>query len=409
MRNVIIIIFLMSSVVGYGQTFKGEANVPVVEKDGFYRIFISPEISTHLNNDVSNVRIHGKDGKEVPYLLQEEIPTQYTQVFRTYEIVEKKQQKNCCTSLILRNPESKPINNISLSIKNAEVTKLATLLGSDDNQNWFALKQSFTLSSINNINQTSEVKIVDFPLSNYTYYKLQIEDSTSAPLNIISAGYYEVNSEHGKYTEVKTFKIFKSDSVSQKRSYVLIAFDTTHLIDRLSITMTGAPYFLRQATLSVKKERLNKKNERIIYFDAIYDFELSSKQSSVIDFSGLQGSEFLLTIENRDNPPLEVAAVKAFQINRYLTAWLKKDESYTMKFGDFTLATPNYDIGYFRDSIPEQTQILTAGPVSIFETTSSESKTFFTSRSIIWIAIVFVIIVLGIMTLRMVSETSKKD
>jgi hypothetical protein len=409
MKKFIFLLFILISTQSFSQTFKGEANIPAVDKDGFYRIFISPEVSTHLNSTLSNVRIYGSKDKEVPYLLQEEIPTQYTQVFKKYEIVEKKQQKNCCTSLVLRNPESKPINNISLSIKNAEVTKLAVLLGSDDNQNWFALKQHFTLSSIDNQNKTSEIKIVDFPLSNYTYYKLQIEDSTSAPLNILNAGYYEVNSEQGKYTEVSTFKISKSDSVVQKQSFVTIKFDTTHLIDRLAITMTGAPYFLRQASLSIKKERVNRKGKKEAYFEWLYNFELSSKQSSLIDLSGVQINDLLLTIENRDNPPLDVAAVKAYQLNRYVTAWLKKGESYKLKFGGPGLSMPDYDIEYFKDSIPKQTQVLAVGPVFIFKTESTESKTFFTSRSIIWVAIVVVVIVLGIMTLRMVNETSKSE
>jgi hypothetical protein len=409
MRVILAFTFVVLSTLSFSQTFKGQTTIPAVEKDGFYRVFISPEMTTHLNENLSNIRIYDGLNKEVPYLLQEEIPAQYTQVFKEYEIVEKKQQKNCCTSLVLRNPESKPINNISLSIKNAEVTKTATLLGSDDNQNWFALKQRFTLSTFDNQNKTSEIKIVDFPLSNYTYYQLQIDDSISAPLNILKAGFYEVNSAYGKYTEVSTFRIIKSDSAKQKRSFVNIKFDTTHLIDRLTITMTGAPYFLRQASLSLKRDRVNRKGKKETYYEWLYDFELSSKQSTVIDLSGIHAGELLLTVENKDNPALDVASVTVYQLNRYAAAWLKKGDSYALKFGDSQLGEPSYDIGYFKDSIPEQTQVLAVGPVSIFKKEQKDSTTFFTSRSIIWVAIVIVVIVLGIMTLRMLSETSKNS
>lgn len=69
-----------------GQTFRGEAVLPKVENDGFYRIHISPEISTHLNPSFANIRIVDQTNKEVPYLLQEEAPAYHTQVFMEYEV-----------------------------------------------------------------------------------------------------------------------------------------------------------------------------------------------------------------------------------------------------------------------------------------------------------------------------------
>src|SRR5688572_25447592 len=143
-RIVLLACVFFLSVSLKAQEFIGEASLPVVQADGFYRVLISPQLGGFLNSEFSNVRILDNKGREVPYLYQEELPVQYTTQFKSYEILEKKQQKNCCTSLLLHNPGSQPINNISLSIKNAEVTKQATLLGSDDKENWFALKQHFT-------------------------------------------------------------------------------------------------------------------------------------------------------------------------------------------------------------------------------------------------------------------------
>src|SRR5687767_15355954 len=118
-----LIISIFFFTTAFSQTFRGEASLPKVEKDGFYRIFISPEITVHLNTEFTNLRIYDQQNKEIPYLFQQENPVKYSQAFREYEVVEKKQQKNCCTSLVLRNSNETPINNISLSIKNAEVTK----------------------------------------------------------------------------------------------------------------------------------------------------------------------------------------------------------------------------------------------------------------------------------------------
>ncbi len=408
MKRILLSIFLFTSLnLAFGQVFKGEASLPAVETDGFYKIFISPEVSPYFNAEFSNIRIYDQKKIEVPYLFEKESPSYYSEKFKEYEIVEKKQQKNCCTSLVLRNPGSEAINNISLSIKNAEVTKHATLLGSDDKENWFALKQHFVLSSLNNQNKTSEIKIVDFPLSNYTYYLLQIEDSTSAPINILSAGYYEMQSENGKYSENSSLHFIKSDSAKQKKTYIQISFDTTQVIDKLIVSLTGQPYFLRKTTLYSKEERKNKKGISEFYYDRLFDFELSSKQVSVINLPGLKASELLMIVENEDNPSLEIASLKTFQLNRYLTAWLKKDNQYTLKIGSAELESPRYDIAFFKDNIPSESPLMVIGPIKLFKEKGPQtSTTFFTSQSIIWIAILIVIVILGFMCVKLIRETN---
>lgn len=407
MRPFLVSIFLVASTLTFSQQFKGEASLPAVEVDRFYKIVISPEVSPYFNTRFSNIRIYDQQNAEVPYLFQKESPSYYSEKFKEYEIVERKQEKNCCTSLMLRNPSGQAINNISLSIKNAEVTKHATLLGSDDKENWFALKQHFVLSSLNNQNKTSELTIVDFPLSNYVYYLLQIEDSTSAPINILSAGYYEMQSEDGKYSENSSLHFIKSDSAKQKRTYIQVSFDTTQVVDKLVVALTGQPYFLRKATLYSKEERKNKKGDTEFYYDRLYDFELSSKQMSVLNLPGIKVSELLIIVENEDNPSLDIASLKTFQLNRYLTAWLKKDKMYIIKIGSDELQSPSYDLAFFQDKIPDQSPLLAIGPIHVFEAKAlQKNTTYFTSQSIIWIAIVLVIIILGFMSVKLIKENS---
>jgi hypothetical protein len=390
------------------QEFVGEAQLPKVDADGFYRISISPDMTTHLNESFTNVRIIDSKGVEVPYLFQVEAPAHYTMKFKTYKIVEKTLIKNCCTTLVLENSDSEPINNISLSIKNADVTKQATLLGSDDKTNWFALKESFSFAPINNRQEISEVRIVDFPLSNYAYYKLQIDDSTNAPMNILSAGFFEVSSESGKFTELPV-KITSSDSAHQKRTYIKIRLDTTHVIDKISLSMKGAPYFLRRASINEEKTRQKNKGETELWLDELATFELSSKGISVIDLPNTKIKELLVVIENDDNPSLQIDEVKIFQLNRYLTAYLKKNETHTVKLGDIDLRAPVYDIAHFKDSIPQNITTLSTGALLMADQVAQAGSTvFFSSRWIIWAAIVVVIIVLGFMALRMINETSEK-
>jgi len=408
-----VIVFSLSVWCASAQTYTHRAALPVVEKDGFYRIMLSPELGSFLSTDFANIRLLDKQNKEVPFIIDEESAYHTTQQFHDYAIIEKKQKAGCCTSLVLKNKDKEPINNISLIIKNADVFKEATLLGSDDKKQWYALKQHFTLESINNSTGTSEVKIVDFPLSNYVFYAIHIEDSTTSPLNIIKAGFYDTQTEIGKYSEVPGLQFSSVDSLKEKSTYVHFKFNNPRFVDKIEMKLTGAPFYRRNATLYEPKILLHKKGKKTIreaYNEFVDEVELSSTHATSLSFSNLKAQELLMVIENKDNPSLMVESAKAYQLNRYIIAWLTKNDSYTIRFGK-NLEAPSYDLGFFRDSIPSNTTILQAEHVQQIPVikTTVESKTFFTSRIIIWIAIVAVIVILGLMSVKMIRETNSKS
>jgi hypothetical protein len=391
------------------QEFHAVGTLPSVPADGFYRVQLSPAVTPYLNSSFSNARIYDPQGREVPYVFQEEQPLYAKQQFREYTIVEKTQEAKCCTSLILSNPDRRPINNISLQIRNADVSKDAILSGSDDRTNWFVIRDRFTLTALDNANGTAEVKAVNFPLSDYAYYRQQIADSTSGPLNILKAGYYDVLTYTGAYAEVPVRQQLVTDTTAKKKTYIRLVFDTAHVVDKVTLTMTNAPYFLRQATVYARQMRETKKGE-VAYYEAITNLEVSSKQASDVHLEAVKTSELMIAVDNGSNPPLTVATAKASQLNRYLIAWLKKGEVYTMKFGPEDLSMPGYDLAYFRDSIPDNPGVMAVGMITPIRKTVVEeaTPTLFTNRNIVWVAIVAIIGVLGFMSLRLAKD-AKKD
>lgn len=405
--GIVVGIVCLGSFSMQAQQFRAEASLPNVEADGFYRILLSPEIAPYSNQQFSNIRLYDANKKEVPYVLREEQPSYQQAQFKAYTIVEKTQQPNCCTTLILQNPDKTSINNINLLIRNAEVTKEATLSGSDDQKNWFVIKEQFYLQSIDNSSEAADMKVVNFPLSNYAYYQLRINDSTNAPLNILKAGYYDVLTSGGAYTEVPTRSLVSADSAKEKKSYIYLRYDTLRLLDKLELTMTGTPYFLRNVEVYQRQTRTTKKGKKDFY-DLVTSFEVSSAHPSIIQLPMLKTEELMLVVENRDNPSLAIADIKVYQLNRYLAAWLKKGDTYTMQFGDEALRAPSYDLAFFKDSISYQPAVLKVQNVKrILEVIKvEESPTFFKDKRVIWVAIILVIGVLGFMSVRLIKETN---
>lgn len=398
---------LVSQLKLSAQHFNAEATLSPVDSNRFYRIPVSPEVTPFINENLNNIRIFDAAGKEVPYLLEEEQPIYTQEQFKEYPILEKKQVKGCCTSLILNNADKRSISNISLIIKNAEVLKHATLLGSDDQKEWYALKEHFVFRSINNSSGTSEVRVVEFPLTNYNYLSLQIDDSASAPLNIVKAGYYDVLTSQGTYTEIRPTRISIKDSASLKKTFVQLNLDTAYLLDKLELTMSGPPYFLRQAQLSQVKSKNTKEGPKKFYA-FVSSFEVNSKAGSIVDLPAVKTDALRIVVDNGNNLSLQVASFKVYQLNRYLIAWLKKDEQYKMKFGDDKIGPPDYDLTFFKDSIPDQLPVLKfSNIITIEEVQAEPSPTFFTTKYFIWVAIVVVIAVLGFFSIRLIKDVGK--
>lgn len=405
MKKFFTIGFLILSASVLAQNFKATGKLEKPGKDGFYKIFLSPATAGYLNETLTNARIVDSKNTEVPYLLIEESPVYQQQLFKEYEIQSKKSTPGISTIIRLHNPEQTPINNISLLLKNAEAQKTANLTGSDDGKQWFVVRENFTFYPANNANSVSEVRAIEFPLTNYRYYQLEISDSTSAPLNILKAGYYDQSVTHGLFTSI-TDSVSISTRTEEKRTYITLTFAKEQILDKLELKMKGSAFFQRPGFVTT--ERIRKiKNREERFSEHIENFIVRSGQTTLITFTGLKTSNLTLCIANDDNPPLSVDEVKAYQLNRYLIAWLTKEQSYTIDFTGNDVAPPSYDLEYFRDSIPSNVQVLKITdlhPVTV--QADSGTPTFFTSKTIIWIAIGAVIMLLGFMSLRLVKETN---
>jgi len=400
------LIFISVS-AGYCQEFKAQASLDEVTADGFFRIELTPAMTCLLAENFGNVRIYDDNDQELPYLFESEARIETIQQFREYQIVSKNHEKDSFTNLILRNPEKTRISNISVLIKNAEVSKTANLSGSDDGKKWYVLNAEFILSNISDTHETAEIKIVDFPLSNYEFYAIRINDKKDRPLNILKAGYYETVTGKGNYHAVPVAHFSQSDSTREKRSYIRLRFDSAQWLDKLTWQISGGPYYLREGSLHEVLTRTNKKGKTEKYLQFLQSININSAGSAETDLPTIKTRELVLVIENQDNPALVFKSMQAYQLKRYLVAWFKKDSRYKLMIGDASLEEPVYDLPFFRNNIPSELSVLNTGALLPIPADEQPAETtFFNNRMIIWTAIVIVISLLGVMSVRLVRETS---
>ncbi len=405
MRHVLVILCFLP-IVAWAQRYAADAELSKVDRAAFYTVPLPPSITSLATANLANVRIVDEQNKEVPYISKQEDPSASRVVFEGYEF-KASLEKNCCTRLILSNKDRDTINNLLLRVRNADVVKFGTLQGSDDQKTWYALKDRFQLGRFDSQSDVAQLSVLDFPRSNYLYFQLLLDDSTSAPVNITAMGRNRVDVTWGTYVEVPDVSFVAGDS-SDHHTWVRIQVPGSdsvsgQFIDRLTFDVAGPAFYFREAELLEKYTWYSHKKQYSAW-RTIASSSLVSRQQATVPV-GVKTRELVLKIDNGDNPPLKITGVRAFQLKRSLVTWLEAGHQYRVAIGGDTLDLPRYDLSHFSESIPKDLTTLSVGPLTFHKPDVKASFTLFTSRIVIWVAIIGVIVILALMTVKMLRES----
>lgn len=409
-KSLLLSILILLSQNIFSQEFGWQADFTNTNQTGFVNIWLSPKINSTLKSDFSDLRIYDSKGTEIPYILQEEKFRNRKTFFKEYKIIEKKHVAGKgYTRIVIHNPEKKIIDNISVIIKNADVKKWLKLNGSDDNKTYYVLNDNYIYSSSPNNDGTSEIKVLQFPNTDYQYLELLVSDYFDKPINVLKVGYYDTQIENGLYSDLKISSVKQNDNKQKKESEILFGFETPQYIDKLNFYTEGSTYYLRKAELYKQSEQWNKKKkENEDYWELVRNFEINSFSNASLHFQRMKAEKLKLVIKNHDNQPLKIKEIKARQLTKFLVTELKKDQTYSIKFGNPELRKPNYDLQYFADSIDKNLPLIKVDKIrKLKKEEVKKNKSFFDSVYI-WVALGIVVLGLGFMSIKMMKETAKK-
>ncbi|MVM28812.1 hypothetical protein GO755_02115 [Spirosoma sp. HMF4905] len=403
----LLLLSLLIPISGRTQSFRFQASVDAVQKSGFHRVLLSPDVVGHLNASLTDVRLYDSQHQEVPYLWARQHATQ-SDSFIDYELTSKQLRPNVSTTLVIRNQTKQRINSLNIVVKNTNVGKKARLSGSSDAQNWYAIDDEIWLRPTQNTVSTTEVKQIDFPLSDYSYYRLIINDSLSTPLNILRIGHYEQLASMRAYSIIPNISFSQRDS-SDKNTYIHLVRPNDARFDKLTILVNASLPFRRRADIGQFRTRRLKRGRIDHWFEIVRTIELNSTDSNVVDLPGLKAKDLYVVVANDDNPPLVIREVRAYQLTTYLLANLTAGQSYQLHFSADNTAAPTYDLTPFKTVALTSQPIIGIGNLRSIGVDSDRSTSFFTDNRVIWPALSLVLLVLGIMSYRMLREMGQKQ
>lgn len=368
------------------QTYR--ATLPPVEADSFYAIDLPAPLIGAARDDLADLRIRDEHGREVAYFVREATSVSRGRDFEPYliELIRRTFQTD-----IRIQTDGERISSFMVRVKHADTDKKAILKGSNDGESWYAVRDCIRLSEQAEVHGTEALLTVSFPVSDYRYYLLSINDSLSAPLNILSVGRNGAGDTHIRHLMKipATHYALRTDN-ARKQTELTLSFPYPYRFEDVVFYISAPEDY-----------------DRAVWLAGTKIGRLRSEAGSAQALQSLPHSMDTLRfrIANGDDQPLRIDSVAARIVRRYAVAQLKRGR-YTLTYGDAAAHAPQYDLT-FRKRVPDDLPHLSV--VSIEHIGDSDEPPHpwivFLKTYGVWIVIALVTIQLLYMVWRMMRKS----
>jgi Protein of unknown function (DUF3999) len=385
-KSFLLLLLTVNQIVA--QTFLVSAPISNIKTDGLHSLLLTPQIRSYTQSDFGDLRIFDAANKAIPYFVWTVSGNSLSNSFEAYRVVSKTLTPNKSTVIIVENKDS-TISSILLNIANSDLIKTCNISGSNDQRQWFGLLDKFELSDLKDEKSTSVFKKINFPNSDYRYIKIELNDKKTAAINVLAIGRYKALVLDAKLQSLSPVTKTNNDS-KQKKTRIAVTFDRPQTIDQLGFSIKKPNFYKRNVRILIKRtiQKRHKKVENSV--ESLLEFELNSTTKNSFELPAIVEKEFVIEIDNEDNPPLEIDNLTFSQLPAYLIADLKTTEKYTFKTGNETLSSPNYDIAYFQNNISKNLPEATIETLTISESDrkiDSNQFSFWQQSWFMWLCI----------------------
>ena len=404
LHNLFLLLFCANVMVAQNTT----AKIEKVKVDGLYKIVLPTNIRSVSNDDLSDFRILDSKENEVPYFINKNVDPISDSNYKDYKIISTSEIPKKQSTLIFENSD-KIINQVALTIANYEGEKTFTISGSNDKKEWFGISNNNYLTDLNASDATYVSKTINFPLTNYKYIKIDLDDKKSLPIRIISVGNFNFKTTATSFLPVNYTKKTITELKSEKKTLLYFEFDKAINIEEIKFQISNPKLFKRYA--KIYKNEIRKVKHKIEnYQNFIANFELSSNSKNTFQLVGTKEKDFYIEIDNQDNQPLTIDNVQFFQCPVSIIADLKTNENYTIVTGNPNAILPIYDIENFKSNIPNNLPTATISEIKTkgLKNTIAEKKSIWQEPWFMWVCIGLGAIAILYFASSLVKDLNKK-
>jgi len=379
------------------------ATVPSAERSGLHAILLSPELVGVSRTDLGDLRLVDSVGRAVPFVLQRSSAGPLRSRFVPY-ILLRNEVLPKSTVVEFERPLDRQLDELHIWIRPVDVEKYVRITGSDDRVRWYMVKDEHVVTQGARGDPPHQVLLVALPRSDYRYFRIALNDSLTAPMQVLGIGHFAEEATHASYTAA-AIKWEQHDSASTTHLRITAPLPVT--VEHIVFAVQDTVPFHRPGRLQAIREMLQRngrreRTERVE--ETIALFTLASDEDFSIDLLGTREDTFELAIDNGDDRPLQFSTLRVLQVERLLLAHLEPGMRYSLTTGDASLSLPDFDMAHFADDLPAPVDTLIGGPLYPAPKEVTAPPFFDPSKWWIWACIVALMAGMGLMAVRMLQK-----
>lgn len=197
---------------------------------------------------------------------------------------------------------------------------------------------------------------------------------------------------------------------SAKQTILRLNFGQPVYPHQVKFFVSGPTFYHRSANIFLgqkveTRKRRRKHRRRAARQEKSVQTVLQSASENLVELPRHKVDQLRIEIDNADSPPLNIDSVHVLQQTQYLVANLEVGQLYSLAFGDAKAPAPQYDLAYFKDSLPKN---LPEAPLHPIKTSVvPEVKGTALSLQFMWAALVAVALGLAFMTRQLLRDMEK--
>lgn len=404
-RNLKIILLLLSGCVSaYGQ-FAYKRDINGISEQ-WHRLVLPDALFGKTAADLADLRIYGltpkNDTLEAPYLLRrstEQISEQAIDFklintthnargwFFTFEI-----------------PAETAINQIKLAFDQTNFDWRVQLEGSPDQREWFTILDDYRILSIRNGYTDFQFTKLAFPNAKYRFFRLRVPASEKPALLSANLAQYSVSDGAFKDYPAEQFNL-KNDK-KNKETTLEIGLHMPVPVSRLNVHVHDTFDYYRPVTIQFLSDSVKTEKGWMHNYTTLASGTLNSLEENTFSLNSTIQQRLRIIIQNQDNQPLQIDSVTVSgYVHELVARFTEPGASYFLAYGNPDAPTPQYDIGRFAGTIPEQLTPLSLGEEQRIAAEAPKAKApLFENKIWLWVLMGGIILLLGWFTLRMMQK-----
>lgn len=385
-------------------TFKRLLNK--IDKENYYTILLSPEVIARSKSSLSDIRIYNiadTDTSEVAYLMNW-MGSNIKEVSIPFELINNTYDERCCSFVTLKFPKKQSINQIKLNITESGFDKSLKIEGSNDNKQWFTIKEHLRIVRFRNAFEDYSYTTLNFPNSEFTYFRIEFNDDVNAHVNVTEAFAYENQLIEGKYSDLKIQGKKQTENKKEKTSEIIVDFPYSYLVNYITLKNNSKNDFYRNINIYGSNGSVKTEKGEIENWYMINTSVFSSIENNTIFCNNSKTKKLKIEIINYDNEPVSIDEIKAFAEQCQLVANLPISENLYLAYGKENDNAPNYDLIHFKDKIPNELSNVDYGSEQVKIISINKPEQLIKSKVWLWVVMGVVLVIIGYFALSMLKK-----